>query len=428
LTPPTPRVLIVADHASLKFGGEAALPLHYFRVLLSQGLHVHLLVHERTRPELLTRFPDHQHLITYISDTPLHRWMWQLGKNLPDRVASFSTGLVSRIATQLSQRTLARALVASQGITVVHQPIPVSPKEPSLLRQLGAPVVIGPMNGGMDFPPGFRHMQGRGVTVFMALGRWFSNLVNRWFAGKHEAALLLVANERTRLALPKGLKVPVVELVENGVDLSLWRPTRPTRNTPADGVTRFVFVGRLVDWKAVNLLLDAFAQARTHAPIALTIIGDGDEMQRLQAQAARLGLSHQEGPAGQVTFTGWLSQAACAEALASSHALVLPSLNECGGAVVLEAMSMALPVIASRWGGPADYLNQACGILVDPIDETSFVKGLADAMVTMARDETTRAHMGRAGRARVESEFDWAIKGQRIVQLYQQAMTHDSRR
>lgn len=74
-----------------------------------------------------------------------------------------------------------------------------------------------------------------------------------------------------------------------------------------------------------------------------------------------------------VVFSGWLSQEKCAIKLQQADALVLPSLREPGGAVVMEAMAVGLPVIATNWGGPADYLNSACGILVEPTSKEGFL-------------------------------------------------------
>jgi len=62
-------VLLVAEHASLQFGGEAALPLHYFRVLRKRCKKVHLITHARVRNELERQFPDDQSSITYIEDS-----------------------------------------------------------------------------------------------------------------------------------------------------------------------------------------------------------------------------------------------------------------------------------------------------------------------------------------------------------------------
>lgn len=424
-----PRILIVAEHASTAFGGEASLPLHYFRVLRQRGLPVWLLVHERTRSELQAHFgatPD----IVYVRDTWAHRLLWQLGRPLPARLSYFSTGLLLRLLTQTRQRRMAREMVVRLGIDVVHQPIPVSPKEPSLLFNLGAPVLIGPMNGGMDYPPAFRALQGRWVERLIGLGRRGSELGNRLLPGKHRARFLLVANERTRQALPSTHGPEVVQLVENGVDLALWR-CKPTSSPPTD-TAQFVFVGRLVDWKAVDLLLQAFDLAADRRPMALTIIGDGPMRAALEQQAAashRLADSAAPLPmAGQVRFAGWMPQADCAQALQTADAMVLPSLMECGGAVVLEAMACGLPVIATDWGGPADYLDPACGILVPPTDRVRFVTDLCEAMERLAGDPALRSTMGQAGRAKVEREFDWEAKVDRMLALYERACSTDCHR
>lgn len=419
-----PRVLIAAEHASARFGGEAALPLHYFRVLRRRGVPVWLLTHARTRAELSGLYPGDE-AIHYIEDTALHRAMWRIGQRLPDAISYATTGFLSRLATQLAQRRLARRLVREHGITVVHQPMPVSPREPSTLHGLGAPVLIGPMNGGMDYPPAFRRHRGAAERLLIGLGRASATALNRLMPGKRRAATLLVANRRTRDALPAGLAAEVVELVENGVDLSLWRALPPAAEpqAPAPAVTTFAYMGRLVDLKAVDLLLHAFARASDGAPMRLWILGDGSERGRLEALARELSLAGSDAQAaGSVHFAGWLAQSACAEWLRDADALVLPSLLECGGAVVLEAMSMAKPVIATAWGGPLDYLDPACGVLVPPDSREAIVVGFAAAMVAMARSAPTRRRLGAAGLLKVQREFDWELKVDRMLTLYADAM------
>jgi Glycosyl transferases group 1 len=178
-----------------------------------------------------------------------------------------------------------------------------------------------------------------------ALARPLTALVNRVLPGKRNAAVLLVANQRTAAALPAGYRGRMVELVENGVDLETWHAAaaRPRAES------HFAFMGRLVDWKALPIVFEAM----TRVPGAtLDVIGDGAMRQSWQQEVARLGLS------GRVCFLGWQSQQECALALADATALVLPSLYECGGAVVLEAMAMARPVIATAWGGPSRLSRQ----------------------------------------------------------------------
>lgn len=414
------RVLIVAEHASAQFGGEAALPLHYYRMLRLRGIEAWLVVHERTREELELLFPrDAGHLV-FVTDSAAHRLLWRLSRLLPTRLSNFTTGFAMRILTQLTQRRVVRKLVREHHISVIHQPMPVSPREPSLIYGMGAPVVMGPMNGGIDYPPAFRHLQNAAESAAIAAGRALSAVMNRLLPGKRRAALLLVANERTRQALPPGVCTRVETMVENGVDLSLWRPARARAQRIPLPLTQFVYVGRLVDWKAVDLLLQAFKRAVATSPMSLLIIGEGDQRSSLEKIARDLDIISADAmpPAGKVAFSGWMSQADCAARMQQCDALVLPSLMECGGAVVLEAMAMGIPAIATDWGGPADYIDYECGILVEPASRTAFIENLARALIRLATSPEERTSMGKAARARVVQHFDWEVKVDRMLSLY----------
>lgn len=409
-----PRVLIVAEHASSRLGGEAILPLHHFRMLRKRGVEAWLIVHARTRQELSGAIADDWDRVHFIPDTALQRLMHRLGEFLPDKLRHFSTAYIIRLSSQRKARHVAKRMIAEHQIDVVHQPIPVSPREGSLLYRLGAPVVIGPMNGSMRYPPGFAGAhQGWPERIFMRIGRWFSGVINRLMPGKLEAEILLVANERTRQALPAGHRGRIMTLVENGADLQLWqKPQRPQR----DGATRFIFAGRLVDFKGIDFLLQAMRLVINEIPARLDLLGDGPMRAEWEAMAAKLGLREH------VTFHGWIEQHECPSYLADADIMVLPSLYECGGAVILEAMAMELPVIATDWGGPADYVDPSCGILVPPRSRKDFPADLAAAMVKLARDPELRRTMGQAGREKVEQQFDWERKIDRMIEVHRQAM------
>lgn len=419
------RVLIVSEHASARFGGEAALALHYFRVLRERAVDVRLVTHARTRGELARLFGDDPR-IHYVEDTRTQQWLARLGRRLPARLAHFTLGFASRLVSQRGQRRLVRRLLAHERADVIHQPMPVSPREPSMLYGFGVPVVIGPMNGGMAYPPGFGEREGLAARAALAAGRAASELMNRLMPGKREAALLLVANPRTRAALPRCAAPRVHELVENGVDLRLW--AAPPEAT-GDGPPTFVFMGRLVPFKCADVLLEAFAAAAARVPMRLLIVGDGPQRGELQGLAARLGLIGRERPDDDpVRFTGWLPQADCAARLQQADCLVLPSVRECGGAVVLEAMAMGKPVIAAAWGGPADYLDPSCGVLVDPKDRRALVQGFAEAMQRLAASPGERAALGRAGREKVLRDYDWEVKVDRVLALYREVAQETSHR
>lgn len=256
------------------------------------------------------------------------------------------------------QRRIVRRLVSEHQIDVVHEPTPVSAKFPSLMFGLGAPVAIGPLNTAVKFPPAFRRSrQNPTIDILIAIGHQFVDFFNRILPGKIQAETLMVANDRTKQALPSGVQGKIIELVENGVDFSVWRSDSSLSKAVAEQV-HFVFLGRLIDWKAVDLLLEAFVAVVAQTDVILEIIGDGDIRGELEAQTARLGID------SSVIFSGWLSQEQCALKMQQADAMVMPSLPEPGGAVVLEAMAVGLPVIATNWGGPSDYIDATCGILV----------------------------------------------------------------
>jgi len=412
----SPRVLIVAEHASAKFGGEAFLPLHYFRLLRRRGVEAFLLCHSRVRDELCATFPSEISRMYFVEDLLIQRVLWKAESRLPKGLGDVIIGPLIYTATQRAARAIARRIVRDQRIDVVHQPIPVSPKLPSALWGLGAPVIIGPMNGGMTYPPGFVDWQSGGEQQMVAAARAAANLANRAIPGKRRAALLLVANRRTRNALPAG--APVEEMVENGVDMERFTlAARPARSGPP----RFAFVGRLIRLKAVDILIEALARARRVQPMLLDIFGDGPERSSLERLAGKLGLSEA------VLFHGFVPQTDLPSRLAPCNALVLPSLRECGGAVVLEAMALGLPVIAARWGGPADYLDETCGILVEPQSPEQLTRDLMEAMVRLARDDDAQLRLGRAGRRKVEREYDWEKKLDRMLQIYDRVIVgaHD---
>jgi len=170
-----------------------------------------------------------------------------------------------------------------------------------------------------------------------------------------------------------------------------------------------------VDWKAVDILLRALAVARRNAAVELEVIGDGPERGRLEALARELGVEKF------VRFMGFLPQTEAAERLSAAQGLMLSSLYECGGAVVLEAMACGLPVAATAWGGPMDYLDVSCGILVQPNSYEQMVVGFAGAMVRLAGDAELRKRMGEAGRRKVVAEYDWEKKVDRMMEIYEAA-------
>jgi spore coat protein SA len=190
----------------------------------------------------------------------------------------------------------------------------------------------------------------------------------------------------------------------NGTDAARFRPVAAPR--ACRGAFTFLFAGRLVPEKGVQVLLEAFARVLEVRPgVRLLLVGSSffDEAPRtaheraLRAQAAGLGDA--------VTFTGFLPHEALARCYAEADAVVVPSVwAEPSGLVVLEAMACGTCVIASRTGGIPELIEHGHnGLLVPPGD----VAALAAAMLRTLDEAGTRTRLGRQARQAVLARHTW---------------------
>jgi glycosyltransferase involved in cell wall biosynthesis len=339
------------------------------------------------------------------------RPVFTLGEKLPDGPRSVAWA-ATQLERQLAMVPVIRRLVAELDIDVVHQPIGIAPGVPSPLRRLGAPLVVGPLNGGMVMPPAFRDRDPRLARVTQALRRPIGAAGHQVLRGKLEAAAVLVANERTRDLLPAAARRVSRPMPESAVVVEDW----PVKEHGAeDGPVRFVFLGRLVPYKSPDLALHAFARAREkQANIRLEVIGDGPLRGSLEQLAGELGI------ADAVDFHGFLSKPEVSQRLRESDVFVYPSLREPGGTVVLEAMATGLPSIVADWGGPAEYIADGTGLRVDVSSRALFLDDMAEAMVRFAEDADFRRTSGAAARERVAAHYSWDVLVSELLDIYAQ--------
>ncbi|MBW6486205.1 MAG: glycosyltransferase family 4 protein [Syntrophobacterales bacterium] len=147
-------------------------------------------------------------------------------------------------------------------------------------------------------------------------------------------------------------------------------------------------VGRLTAIKGQDVLIRAFAELKQAGEdVFLVLLGEGERRGELEEMARHLQISDS------VMFLGWRPEVAAV--MASFDIFCLPSLNEGMGKVIVEAMAMGLPVVASNVGGIKDLVRKGeNGLLVPPGDATALAKALS--LLCSAPQE--RRRMGDAGR------------------------------
>lgn len=187
---------------------------------------------------------------------------------------------------------------------------------------------------------------------------------------KHAVRRFAVSGEFANLLdASLGVKNNAWETLPNIVSEAFTKRLMPSKTARKD----FHFVNvALVDKKKsqANLLYAFEMLKKIHKNCFLTIVGDGPERSNLER------LAHELGVEDSVRFTGLLSREQVIDAISESDAFVLSSRYETFGVVVIEALALGKPVIATRCGGPESIVRENDGILV-PVDD---VNALCNAM------------------------------------------------
>lgn len=219
-------------------------------------------------------------------------------------------------------------------------------------------------------------------------------------------AVLVVAPRLGRVLLSEGIGEDRLHAIPPGVRPSLF--AGPFEDPfPGIGRPRVLFVGRLASSKGVCTLIEAAGALRTSG-VHLILVGDGPERAALEREAEKLGLG------ARTHFQGFVTHDRVPAALAHADLLVLPSLYEEFGTVLLEAMWSDLPVVASRTGGIPDVVSdEKSGLLVAPGDP----KGLARAIDRVLGDPRLARRLAGAARLRAR-DYDWEVLADRVVEVY----------
>jgi glycosyltransferase involved in cell wall biosynthesis len=176
----------------------------------------------------------------------------------------------------------------------------------------------------------------------------------------HRAKAVIAVSDYLRRELEA--KVPEArgktEVIDSGVDLERFR-VEPARN----GEPAFLCLGGLTERKNVIRLADAFGRLETGT---LTFVGDGPLRDRLEGRA-------------RVELLPPASHVEIPSRIALARVVCQPSLVEPFGQAVLEAMACGRSVVATRIGGPPEFVPPEAGILVDPLDVEALTEALAAA-------------------------------------------------
>jgi glycosyltransferase involved in cell wall biosynthesis len=293
---------------------------------------------------------------------------------------------------------------------VVLRLLPVTAVLPSpfafFLRKGPIPFVIGPINGGLPWPPGFSQLDHQ--------REWVSSLRNLYrflpFARStyRRAAAIIAASSQTyaefAIYRDKLFFVP-----ENGIRRTVC--FRDSRRPEFGARLELIFVGGLRPRKACDLALRGAAPLLRNDAARFTVVGDGPERKRLEQLTGTLGIEKA------VTFHGRLSHAETLSRLRSADVLVFPSVRDFGGGVVFEALAVgAVPVVVD-FGGPGDIIHPGVGYKIPPTNESDVVLEIEKVLANLASNRDIVSRVRQEAMSYAQDCLTWDTKAQSTTQV-----------
>ena len=298
-----------------------------------------------------------------------------------------------------------RSRILAGELDVVLRVLPMSPVVPSpfafFLRKGPIPFVLGPLNGGLPWPPGFGQLE-RQKTWFSSLRNFYRYLP---FARStyRDAAAIIAASSQTCSEFA-AYQDKLFFVPEPGIARSLC--VDDARTPSPGGRLELLFVGGLVPRKACDLALRGAATLLQSGLAHFNVVGDGIERARLEQLVKSLGIEKA------VSFCGWLDHADVLKHMRSADVFVFPSLRDNGAGVVFEALaSGAVPVVAD-FGGPGDIVHPDVGYKAPLTNETEVVAQLEAALKELADDRDLLERLRRQGMAYARERLTWEAKAQ----------------
>jgi glycosyltransferase involved in cell wall biosynthesis len=370
-----PRPLRVLEIVESSGGGTGRHVLDLAEGLAAHGCNVHVLYSPRRADRL---FLERVARLSGVRATPL--WM--------------HTGL--HPSDLFAVRSIRRYLRKNGPFDVIHGH---SSKGGALARLAGfrsGAAIFYTLHGLIMMDPGLAWWK---RSFYLAIERTLSAAT---------AAIIAVSPEEARAAVRLGLGQSRVITIPNGVGLLRCTRRSDARRALGIGDAELLvgFVGRLVTQKAPHVLLQAFAEVAREVPHArLVMVGDGPLRGDMDRFAQALGVG---------TMVLWLGERDAREVLAALDIFALSSRKEGLPYVVLEAMAVGLPVVATASSGVESLIEQGVnGSIVATDDSLAFAR----ALLEIGRDDARRRAMGKAS-LRLVQNFSIDSMVDRTLQAY----------
>ena len=418
------KVLLIIEQCNPEFTSVPLVGYNYYKEI-NKLSDVTLVTHERNKKALSKHNKQNQNKIAYISESILTKKYYAIIAKLTS-IGRINWPLKHALAYPIYAEFNYKAYqqfkqkISDGHYDIVHVITPMMPRYPAKVVKAcrETPFVLGPVNGGVPFPSGFKQVAKQESAQFNFLRAIGRALIPGYIETYKKADRVLSGSTYTLKMLKKLFNLSDSQIrlfYENGIHKSFFAFNHEHSTEKAQA--NLLFVGRLVPYKGADMLLEAVSRLNTDVrdKIHLTIVGDGSEKSALEQKVVEYNLQDQ------VKFTGWIEQSETIKYYQESDIFCFPSIREFGGAVVLEAMACGRPCIVVNNGGIGEYVTDETGFRIEPISREYLIQELSDKIQCLVNDKNLRSQMSLKAVERVR-EFEWGQKAKRIINIYDRAI------
>jgi len=286
---------------------------------------------------------------------------------------------------------------------VVLRLVPMSPSLPSpfafFLRNGPIPFVLGPLNGGLPWPPGFSQLENQRewVAGFRNLYRFMPYARSTY---RHAAAIIAGSSQTYSEFVDYREKLFFIP--EPGI--SSADCVDSDGESAPDKKLELIFVGGLVPRKACDLAVRGAAPLLRDGRAQFVIVGDGPERSRIEELARTLGIE------SSVTFCGWVSPSEVFNRFRSADVFVFPSLRDNGAGVVFQALATGTVPVVADFGGPGDIVNPDVGRKVPLTNEDDIAVQLERVLKELEGNRELLGRLRRNGLSYARENLTWDAK------------------
>jgi glycosyltransferase involved in cell wall biosynthesis len=416
------KVLLIVEQCNPEWASVPLEGYNYFRGI-NNLVDATLVTHIRNKPAL-EKHPEYEGIF-YLEERKLSKQYYKIVEKLTAKgrvnwplYNALSYPIYEEFNQQVYQKFQGKILNGDYDI--VHAITPIMPRYPfkvvTVCQQ--TPFILGPVNGGIPFPPGFQETARQEFAQFNFLRAVGRALIPGYVETYKKADKVLAGSTYTLNLLKKLFAIPDkrIELFyENGIAQEFLMSVKPTKEKGSH--INLLFVGRLVPYKCADVVIESIAKLdqAVQSKIRFTIVGDGSEINNLENRVKELNLTEI------VSFAGWVNQSDTLDYYRKADIFCFPSIREFGGAVVIEAMACGLPCIVANNGGIGEYVNEETGFKIEPISREYLTQELTSKIKILVEDDKLRESMSAKAIERAK-EFEWENKARKIVEIYEKML------